>query len=117
MGARFAAKAVLGLIGAALVFFGVGLLGYAIAVALAAHLGLAGGAAVAGAIFVAPPFIWAVLVSAFRPARKRPEPVAGSTELLTAVIAGLAKEVPWIAIIGAGIVGATEMFFKRKKAP
>ena len=115
MGARIAAKAVLGLIGAALIFFGVGFLGYAIAVALSANLGLAGGAAVAGAIFVVPPFLWAVLVSAFRPMRKRPEPTPGATELLTAVVAGLAKEVHWIAIIGAGIVGATEMFFRGRK--
>ncbi|HEY5347404.1 MAG TPA: hypothetical protein VIJ72_04360 [Rhizomicrobium sp.] len=105
---------VLGLIGAALVFFGVGLLGYAIAVALAPVLGAAGGAAVAGAIFVLPPFLWAILAAAFRAPRKKPAP-AGSAELLTAVIAGLAKEVPWIAILGAGIVGASEMIFKRKK--
>jgi hypothetical protein len=117
MGARVAAKIVLGLIGASLIFFGIGFLGYAIAAALTPSLGVAGGAAIAGAIFVVPPFLWAVLAAALRPVRKKPQPPAGSAELLTAVIAGLAKEVPWIAIIGAGLVGASEMIFKRKKAP
>ena len=29
----------------------------------------------------------------------------------------MAKETPWIAIIGAGLVGAANMFLNRNKAP
>jgi hypothetical protein len=114
MGMRLVAKIVLGLICAALVFFGVGLLGYAIAVALTPALGLAGAAAIAGAIFVVPPFLWALLTAALRPARK-PTMSGGNAELLTAMITGLAKEVPWIAIVGAGLAGVAELILKRKK--
>jgi hypothetical protein len=114
MGMRIVAKIVLGLICASLVFFGIGMLGYAIAAALVPALGLAGAAAVAGVIFVVPPFLWAILLVALRPPR-RPMASGGSAELFTAVIAGLAKEVPWIAIVGAGLAGAAEMILKRKR--
>ena len=115
MGLRIAATAVLALIGLTLIVYGVGFLGYALAIALAPSLGYAGGAAVAGGIFVAPPFLWAVLVLLLRPWRK-PRPAAPSG-LTAAVIGALAKEVPWAAIVGAGAVGIAEMILRRRKQP
>ena len=55
MFARLTAKAVLAAIAIAMAFFGIGLLGIALAHALAAALGVAGGYAVAGAVLLVPP--------------------------------------------------------------
>ena len=66
MGARIAAAALLAVIGLTLIVFGVGFLAYAMATALAPSLGVAGGAAVTGAVFVVPPFLWAIMMLALR---------------------------------------------------
>ena len=36
--------------------------------------------------------------------------------IATALLAAVAKETPWIAIIGAGLAGAANMFLNRNKA-
>ena len=69
MFARISAKALLLAVAIALVFFGVGLLGLAIATALAPRFGAAGGDAIAGAILLLPPLFWALGVMASRPAK------------------------------------------------
>ncbi len=114
MGAKIAAGAVLAIIGLLLVAFGVGFLSYALAVALQPILGTAGGAAVTGAIFAGPPILWAAitLISGSKP---KPKPVMPPNGLWTALFAAIAKETPWIAIIGAILVGAAEMFFASRK--
>jgi hypothetical protein len=101
------------LIGVALVFFGVGFLAYALASALAPSLGVAGGAAVTGAIFVVPPFFWAIIILSLR--RAAPKPIVVPGNLWMALFAAIAKETPWVAIVGAGLVAAAEIFISRRK--
>ena len=114
MFARLTAKAILAAAALAMAFFGIGLLGMALASALVAALGTVGGYAVAGVAFLLPPLIWAVVTHLSRP-RKQPPPV--NNELTRALLAAVAKETPWIAIIGAGLAGAANMFLNRNKAP
>ncbi len=112
MGAKAAAAAVLALIGVALIFFGVGFLAYALASALAPALGVSGGAAVTGAVFVVPPFVWALIMLSLRqPARK---PVIPPNGLWVTLFAAIARETPWIAILGAGVVAAAEIFLSSR---
>jgi hypothetical protein len=117
MGAKIAAIAVLAVIGLLLVVFGVGFLAYALCVAIQPALGLAGGAAVTGAIFVGPPVLWAALTLMTTP-KPKPKthtlPVGG---LWTALFGAIAKETPWIAIIGTVLVGVAEMLLNRRKRP
>ncbi|MEI9990151.1 MAG: hypothetical protein WDM86_08940 [Rhizomicrobium sp.] len=110
MGAKIAAAAVLAVIGLLLVVFGVGFLSYALALALTPLLGAAGGAAVTGAIFVGPPVLWAGIVLMRGPSRPKPKPSAPSS-LWMALFAAIAKETPWIAIVGAIVIAGAEMFF------
>jgi hypothetical protein len=113
LGVKAAAAAVLALIGLALLFCGVGFLAYALATALAPSLGVAGGAAVTGAIFVVPPFFWAVIILSLR--RTKPKPIVVPGNLWMALFAAIAKETPWVAIVGAGLVAAAEIFLSRRK--
>ncbi len=113
LGVKAAAAAVLALIGLALLFFGVGFLAYALATALAPSLGVAGGAAVTGAIFVVPPFFWAVIILSLR--RPKPKPIVAPGSLWMALFAAIAKETPWVAIVGAGLVAAAEIFLSRNR--
>lgn len=115
MFARLSAKAVLLAAGVALVFFGVGLIGLGIAASLEPFVGAAWGDAITGALFLLPPLIWALAIISARPAR--PAPVdTGSRQIMTAIIAALAKEAPWIAVVGAGLAGAANLFLNRNKA-
>ena len=115
MAVKIAALAVLGIIGGLLLFFGVGLLAYGLASALAPALGVAGGAALAGGVFVVPPFVWAIIILLMR----RPPPpqqAAASNNLGLALFAAVAKETPWIAILGTGALALAQMYLgKRKK--
>ncbi len=113
LGLKAAAAGVLGLIGMALIFCGVGFLAYAMASALAPSLGVAGGAAVTGAIFVVPPFFWAIIILSLR--RAAPKPIVAPGSLWMALFAAIARETPWVAIIGAGLVAAAEIFLSRRK--
>ena len=113
MFARLTAKAIWTAIAIAMAFFGVGLLGMALASALVATLGIAGAHAVAGAILLVPPMLWAVITGLSRP--RKPPPQANN-ELTRALLAAVAKETPWIAIIGAGLAGAANMFLNRNRS-
>jgi NhaP-type Na+/H+ or K+/H+ antiporter len=61
MFARLTAKAIFSATAIAMAFFGVGLLGMALAGTLTASLGMVGGYAVAGAVLLAPPLLWALI--------------------------------------------------------
>jgi hypothetical protein len=116
MFARLSAKAIVLVAGVALVFFGVGLIGLGIAASLEPFVGAAWGDAITGALFLLPPLIWALAIISARPA-PRPAPVdAGSRQIMTAIIAALAKETPWIAVVGAGLAGVANLFLNRNKA-
>jgi len=111
--ARLTAKAVFAAAAIAMAFFGIGLLGMALASALAAVLGTAGAYAVAGAALALPPLLWAIVIRLSRPRKPPPPPV--NNELTRVLLAAVAKETPWIAIVGAGLAGALNMFLNRNK--
>ena len=108
--ARLGAKLFLIMVGVALIFFGVGFIILGIATALRPYVGAAWGDVIAGAIFLVPPLIWALAVASTRP--RRP---AGASQVVTALIAAVLKETPWVALVSAGLAGAADMFLKRKK--
>ena len=114
MFARLSAKAVLLVLVLGLVFVGVGLIGMAIAIALTALFGAAGAYAITGAVFVIPPLIWAVAVQATKPVKQEPPP--GARQMAGAIMAALAKETPWVAILGTALAGAANMFLSRNKS-
>jgi hypothetical protein len=110
---RLSAKAVMLAIGLGMAFFGVGLLGLALAASLVALFGIAGALAIAGGVLLLPPLFWAVGRLLFKPRKPPPPPTSG---IVTALLAAVAKETPWIAVIGAGIAGAADMFLNRNKS-
>ncbi|HWX89067.1 MAG TPA: hypothetical protein VNY75_02095 [Rhizomicrobium sp.] len=114
MFARLTAKAILAAAAIAMAFFGIGLLGMALAAALVAWLGTVGGYAVAGAVMLVPPLVWAAVTHLSQP-RKPPPPV--NNDLMRVLLAAVAKETPWIAIVGAGLAAAANMFLNRNKSP
>jgi hypothetical protein len=114
MFARLTAKAVLAAATIAMAFFGIGLLGMALAAWLVKELGTVGGYALAGMVLLLPPLLWAVVTHISRP-KKQPTPA--NNELTRVLLAAVAKETPWIAIIGAGLASAANLFLNRNKSP
>ena len=110
---RLSAKAVLLAAAMGMAFFGVGLLGFALASSMIALFGVAGASAIAGSVLLLPPLFWALVRLASKP-RKPPPPPPAST-IVTALMAAIAKETPWMAIVGAGVAGAVDMFLNRNK--
>ena len=115
MGFPSVAKAVLGLTGAALVFFGIAFLGAALALALEPRLGVAGSVAVTGLILLLPPCIWGVAAGFGRPEdlSRRPGPTVESA--VVTLLHSLVREKPLLAILGAAFFGAVEVLLRRKK--
>jgi hypothetical protein len=111
---RVSAKALLLAFAVALVFFGVGLIGLAIAAALAPRFGAAGGDALAGLILLGPPLIWALAITINSMEKAEAAP-SGGRELMNSLIAAMARETPWVAVLGAGLVGAANLFLNRNK--
>ena len=114
MFARLTAKAILAAAAIAMAFFGIGLLGMALAAALVAALGTVGGYAVAGIVFLLPPLVWAVVMHFSRP--RKPPSAPANNELTRVLLAAIAKETPWVAIVGAGLAGVANMFLSRNKS-
>ena len=114
MFSRLIAKAIFGAAAIAMAFFGICLLGVALAKALVTIFGPVGGYGLAGAILLVPPLLWALIIRLSRP-RKKPAPV--NNELTRVLLAAVAKETPWIAIVGAGLAAAANMFLNRNKSP
>jgi hypothetical protein len=116
MFARLSAKAILLASAVALVFFGVGLIGLGIAASLTPLVGAPWGDVITGALFLLPPLIWAIAIVSARPARPAASVDSGSRQIMTAIFAALAKETPWIAVVGAGLAGAANLFLNRNKS-
>lgn len=110
MVARLITKAVFLAIALGAAFFGTGLLAFALAHALVSALGIAAAYAVAGGILL---LIALVLLAILL--RGRPRKPPAQNELTRVLLAAVAKETPWIAIIGAGLAGAANMFLNRNK--
>jgi hypothetical protein len=113
-GMKVGAGMVLAIVGLTLMVVGVGFLAFSIDAALTPSLGIAGAAAVTGGIFVGPPFFWAIIVLLLRrpPPPKHTPPPSG---LWLTLFAAIAKETPWIAIVGAGLVAAAELFLATRR--
>jgi hypothetical protein len=94
------------------VFFGIGLLGFALAHALVNAFGEAVAYAIAGGALLA---IALVLLAFMALTRSRKPPP--SSELTKVLLAAVAKETPWLAIVGAGLASAAKMFLNRNKSP
>ena len=108
---RLSAKAMLVAAFAAMVFFGIGLIGLAVATLLAAKFGNAGGYLIAGGILLLLPILWIIILFAPRP-RKKPE---DKNDFMNSIFATLARETPWAAVVGAGLVGIANLFLNRNK--
>ena len=113
MFARIGAKFLLLAAGGACVFFGVGLLGLALASALTVSLGASGAYALTGGALLLPVLLWILVKNLSRPTRPAAPPPSG---ILAALIAAAAKEAPWAAVIGTALAGAVEIFLNRNKS-
>ena len=113
MFARIGAKLLLLVAAAALVFFGVGLLGLGLASALVMQLGTAGAYALTGGIMLLVVLAGMGIAAMVKPRRPPPPPPGAFLGLL---LGALAKDVPWAAVLSAGLAGVTEMVIKRRRA-
>jgi hypothetical protein len=113
MFARIGAKLLLLVAAAALVFFGVGLLGLALAAALVTQLGTAGAYAITGGIMLLVVLAGMGIAAMVKPRRPPPPPPGAFASLL---LGALAKDLPWAAVLSAGLAGLTQMVLKRRKA-
>jgi hypothetical protein len=111
MFARLTAKIVLAAIAVALAFFGIGLLGMALAAWLAVLLGRPGAEALVGAVFLLPPLVWAVVIHG---RSRRAAPPAGG--IAQNFLGAIARQSPWAAVAAAAVTGVAEMFLNRNKS-
>ena len=107
---RLISKAVFLAIILGAVFFGIGLLGLALAHALVNAVGVAVAYAIAGGALFAIALVLLAFMALSRP--RKPPP----SELTKVLLAALAKETPWLAIVGAGLASAAKMFLNRNKS-
>jgi hypothetical protein len=110
MFARLSAKAMLLAALAAMVFFGIGLIGLATATWLSVQFGVAGGYLIAGGLLILIPILWVLLLAASRPRRKPAE-----KDFTTSLFTAMARETPIAAILGASLVGVASLFLNRNK--
>jgi hypothetical protein len=108
---RLISKAVFLAIILSAVFFGIGLLGFALAHALVNAFGVAVAYAIAGGALLAIALVLLAFMALSRP--RKPPP---NSELTKVLLAALAKETPWLAIVGAGLASAAKMFLNRNKS-
>jgi len=108
---RLIGKAVFIAIALSAAFFGTGLLGFALAHALVNAFGIAAAYAIAGGSLLAIALLVLAFMALLRP-RKPP-----TSELTKVLLAAMAKETPWLAILGAGLASAAKMFLNRNKSP
>jgi hypothetical protein len=121
MGAKIAGGVLMGIVAIALIFTGIALAGYALAMAFEPSLGVAGGAAVAALILLFP-VMCALIGLAFMQAaaarRRREERAKANEEAVISILSFLAGDRPWIAAAGAALVGVIGYFMRgnaRKK--
>jgi hypothetical protein len=113
MFARLSARILLLVAAAALVFFGVGLLGLALASALVAQLGVAAAYALTGGLMLLVVLAGFGVSAIFRPRRPPPPPPGNLASLL---LGALTKDVPWGAVASAGLLKLVDVIAKRQRA-
>src|SRR5690242_5827399 len=125
LGQRLGVRAVAGLLllitASALIWVGVGFAGYALYLALLPQSGPPLAAAIAAVVLVIGPLGWAVIVLVRkpkpRPQVQPPDPRFAQVEADNAalnVLAQVAQEKPLLAVLFAGILGASEALRRRK---
>ncbi|HEX3487659.1 MAG TPA: hypothetical protein VHT51_21570 [Micropepsaceae bacterium] len=121
LGAHAISGALLLITASALIWVGVGFAGYAIYIALIPRLSAPWAAAIAAAILVVGPLGWAIIVRA--PSSRRAEfrlsngrtVVKDSQDATLDLLAKVAQEKPLLAMVFAGILGASEAVLHRKE--
>ena len=125
LGQRLGAHAVAGVVVlvtvSALIWVGVGFAGYALYLAVLPHAGAPLAAAIAAAILVTGPLVWAVIIYAharakrpkFHPAEMQVTPADPEAATLS-LLAKLAQDKPLLAVVFAGILGASQAMQQRK---
>ncbi len=125
-GQRFGAQAIGGAVllitASALIWVGAAFAGYAIYLAFIPATREPWAAAIAAGILVIGPFSWALLLNARRskPHLHRPDPTLPSASLLDPdnatlnLLARVAQEKPLLAVLFAGILGASDAMNHRK---
>ena len=125
LGQRLGVRAVAGVLllvtASALIWVGVGFAGYALYLALLPRAGPPWAAAIAGAILVAGPLGWTLIVLFWkqRPRAQIQVPDerfsrAQADNAALNVLAQVAQEKPLLAVVFAGILGASEAILRRK---
>jgi hypothetical protein len=121
LGAQAIAGAILLILASALIWVGVAFAGYALYLALLARVPDPWAAAIAAAILVIGPIGWAVLnFRAQRASRTKihtPDTrvsLAGTQDEMLAFLGRFAQEKPLLALVFAGILGASEAILHRK---
>lgn len=125
LGQRLGIRAVAGLLllvtASALIWVGVGFAGYALYLALLPQSGPALAAAIAALILVIAPLGWAVIALLRKPQPRAqihpPDPRFAAPDADSAalnVLAQVAQERPLLAVLFAGILGASEAIRRRK---
>ncbi len=120
MEAIAASRAVVVLIGAALILAGVGFAGYAIMLALLPRLGAIGAAAATAAVFLIVPLVYLAIAAWRAPPRVAGLPVAAALTPETAVLSALAttaRSNPLLAIAGAALFGAASVWLNPAQRP
>ena len=128
MGQRLGANALAGLvlliIASALIWVAVAFAGYALYLAFLPKTGAPWAAAVAAAILIAGPITAAVLMKLRAPSPKPPPPVhvaqaqvepAETQDATLKLLAKVAEDKPLLAVVFAGILGASEAILRRKQ--
>lgn len=113
MFARIGAKALFLVAAAAMIFFGVGLLGMALALALTDMLGATGAYAVAGGVLLLLALAVFGLTALLRP-RRPPPPAPGA--FLSMLMGALARDLPWATVVSAGLAGIAELLVRRQRS-
>ncbi|HEY2069757.1 MAG TPA: hypothetical protein VGG48_09410 [Rhizomicrobium sp.] len=106
MVAKIVSLAILVSISSAMIFFGVGFAAFAFFSWLAAHVGVAGAAAITAFLLLLLPLIIWVVLKLRRPPRRE--------DALFAIFGGMAKDRPLIALAGAAVAGILAAFFRPK---
>ena len=121
LGAHAIAGAVLVITASALIWVGVGFAGYALYLALLPNAGMPLAAAIAAVILVIGPLGWAAIVYVhahaarpkFHPAEVQATPADPEAATLS-LLAKLAQDKPLLAVVFAGILGASQAIQHRK---
>ena len=125
LGAQAIGGAVLLITASALIWVGTAFAGYAIYLALIPATREPWAAAISAVVLVIGPLGYALLLNARRPGSTRPrlhqpEPLAVSSDANTAtlnLLAKVAQDKPLLAVMFAGILGASEALTHRKDRP